>query len=105
MLSGQPPFRGDTNYKLFEVILACQYKMPAHFSPEAASLIAGLLQSDPTRRLGAMVGGVADVKGHAFFSGTDWAAVLAAEQVGPLGQLRAVQPAKVVPGPEFANFS
>jgi hypothetical protein len=46
-----------------------------------------------------------DLKLHPFFVGTDWTAVLAAEQVGPLVQIRAVQPAKVDPGPEFANFS
>lgn len=26
MLSGRPPFRGSSNYKLFELILACQYQ-------------------------------------------------------------------------------
>jgi protein kinase A len=105
MLAGLPPFRGDTNYKLFEVILACQYKMPPEFAPEAAALVAGLLQSDPTRRLGAMKNGAADLKRHPFFAATDWPAVLAAEQTGPLGQIRVVQPTKVAPGPEFSNFS
>lgn len=67
-----------------QVILACQYSIPQHFSPEAASLINGLLQSDPTRRLGALKNGVRDVKEHAFFRDVPWAEILAAQRPGPL---------------------
>ena len=94
------------NLFFLKVILACQYKMPAHFSAAAASLVSGLLQTDPTRRLGAMAGGVGEIKVHPFFEGIDWAAVLAAESVGPLGHVRtAVAPARVVSHPDFENFS
>ena len=106
MLSGAPPFRGETNYKLFELILACKYVLPPSFSEAASSLVSGLLQSDPTRRLGAMKGGVRDIKEHAFFEGVDWDEVLAAEKIGPLGLLRSNPPAaRPPPGPEFENFS
>lgn len=105
MLSGQPPFRGETNYQLFEVILACKYDMPPTFSHEAASLIRGLLQSDPTRRLGAMKGGMEEIKSHPFFNLVDWNVVLAADTIGPLGLLRTTVEIKAPPGPEFANFT
>ena len=53
-----------------------------------------------------MAGGVGEIKSHGFFAGTDWAAVLAADGVGPLGQARtAVAPARVVSHPDFENFS
>lgn len=99
MLAGSPPFRGETNYKLFEVILACAYKMPAHFSPEAASLVSGLLQSDPTRRLGAMAGGIRDIKEHIFFKGVDWNEVLQTQRMGPLVQ-HPGHPQKPRPSPD-----
>ena len=79
--------------------------MPAHFSESAASLVAGLLQSDPTRRLGAMKGGVTEMKQHPFFSGTNWATVLAAEGLGPLVARRETVRTQVPQvGPEFENF-
>ena len=79
--------------------------MPPSFSPEAASLVTGLLQSDPTRRLGAMRDGIEGIKKHAFFAGIDWNVVLAADNIGPLGLIRSTPVAKPPPGPEFANFN
>lgn len=88
---------------MFEKILACQYQVPESFSPEAASLVTGLLQSDPTRRLGAMKGGFSDIKGHPFFAGIDWGLMLEAKTPGPLMRLHMGHSAKPEP-PSFNNF-
>lgn len=49
----------------------------ACFSPHAASLLRGLLEKDPTKRLGSGPGGAAEVMAHPFFAshGVDWVAI------------------------------
>ena len=39
--------------------------------------MCGLLQTDESRRLGLLSGGVHDIKAHAFYSGLDWSALSA----------------------------
>jgi serine/threonine protein kinase len=48
---------------------------PAAFSRAAISLLQGLLEKDPRKRLGCGPGGVAEVMAHPFFAGLDWVAV------------------------------
>ncbi|TYZ65425.1 hypothetical protein PybrP1_011704 [[Pythium] brassicae (nom. inval.)] len=58
-----------------ELIMKSPLKFPSHFglSPEVKSIIAGLLERDPTYRLGCRPGaGVQDIKNHAFFAEIDW---------------------------------
>jgi hypothetical protein len=38
-------------------------------------LVCALLQTDESRRLGLLAGGVRDIKAHAFYAGLDWAAL------------------------------
>lgn len=47
----------------------------ACFSANAASLLRGLLEKDPTKRLGSGPGGAAEVMAHPFFAGVDWVAI------------------------------
>jgi len=48
---------------------------PAAFSGAAISLLQGLLEKNPRKRLGCGPGGVAEVMAHPFFAGLDWVAV------------------------------
>ena len=59
-------------------ILKDKPSLPSWMSSDAHSLIRGLLEKDPSRRLGARastmfeVGGVATLKRHPFFKDIDW---------------------------------
>lgn len=47
-------------------------KIPASLSPEAKSLIMGLLQRNPEHRLGSGKSGAEEIKSHDFFKKIDW---------------------------------
>ncbi|XP_021571276.1 ribosomal protein S6 kinase-like 1 [Carlito syrichta] len=49
-----------------------QLQLPEWLSRPAASLLTELLWFNPTRRLGARVGGVRELKAHPFFSSVQW---------------------------------
>eukprot|EP00301_Raphidiophrys_heterophryoidea_P000792 c10394_g1_i1.p1 GENE.c10394_g1_i1~~c10394_g1_i1.p1 ORF type:complete len:554 (-),score=96.02 c10394_g1_i1:394-2055(-) len=66
LLVGQPPFRGDTDYIIFEKILARKFVFPDHFPQEARDLVDRLLVIDPNQRLGAG-GHIMEIKKHPFF--------------------------------------
>ncbi|BHF58926.1 Ribosomal protein S6 kinase beta-2 [Sparganum proliferum] len=71
MLSGGPPFSQEENKKATaEKILKSQVKFPPSFSPEAISLIRGLLRKDPKERLGAK-NDVEEIKQQRFFKRYD----------------------------------
>ncbi|KAI9007146.1 kinase-like domain-containing protein [Gaertneriomyces semiglobifer] len=72
MLAGHPPFYDEDHFKLYEKIIACKPKFPAHFDPAAKDLIKRLLSPDLTKRYGNLKGGVTDIKKHKWFTGVDW---------------------------------
>jgi serine/threonine protein kinase len=47
-------------------------KMKPYFSPNCESLLKGLLDTNPERRLGCGIGGVSEIKNHPFFSTINW---------------------------------
>ena len=49
-----------------------QVKIPSSFSVELRDLVKNLLQVDITKRFGNMKSGIADIKGHEFFTDIDW---------------------------------
>ncbi|KAF8957256.1 kinase-like domain-containing protein [Flammula alnicola] len=65
MLAGLPPFYDEVTDKMYEKILNDPLVFGEEFSPEAQSILTGLLNRDPTRRLG--VKGAEEIKRHAFF--------------------------------------
>eukprot|EP00727_Mastigamoeba_balamuthi_P005096 m51a1_g14585 putative protein kinase (567) ;mRNA; f:1130493-1132718 len=69
-LVGSPPFAGSTPAEIFERVVGEAPQVPERVSPAARSLIAGLLEKDPARRLGR--NGAAEVKSHEFFRCLDW---------------------------------
>lgn len=75
MLTGLPPFYSNNINVMYNKILRGELKFPASVSPEAQSLIEGLLTRDPKLRLGtnSFKDGAADIKAHPWFSSIDWA--------------------------------
>ena len=77
MLLGEPPFDGNCPDDIFYAILTNSRPtdIPAGYdddqiTPEAISLINGLLNPDPNKRLGHK--GVSEIKNHDFFRGLSW---------------------------------
>ena len=69
MLVGYTPFyvQGMSKSELFRAIVQAKIPPPADVSPEAMSLISGLLKRDPAKRLGSLAGGEADIIEHPWF--------------------------------------
>jgi protein kinase A len=76
MQAGNPPFFASDPNKLYEKILSGSYKCPDSVSSDSKSLIKGLLQVDPTKRLGSSKGGVYDIKSHSWFNDIAWQSIL-----------------------------
>ncbi|XP_019440989.1 PREDICTED: 3-phosphoinositide-dependent protein kinase 2-like isoform X2 [Lupinus angustifolius] len=72
MLSGTSPFKDASEWLIFQRIIAREIRFPDYLSDEARDLIDRLLDSDPSRRLGAGSGGYDALKRHPFFKGIDW---------------------------------
>ncbi|KAI9183929.1 Serine/threonine-protein kinase [Blastocladiella emersonii ATCC 22665] len=77
MLTGLPPFYDENLNEMYRKILYAPLSFPSFLSPTAQSLLSGLLDRDPERRLGsANRGGAAEIKAHPFFATVDWRALL-----------------------------
>ncbi|XP_059062031.1 cAMP-dependent protein kinase catalytic subunit 1-like [Achroia grisella] len=76
MEAGHPPFYSSDPSKLYEKVLDGIYKCPDNIGPECKSLIKGLLQVDPNKRVGSLKGGVYDIKSHPWFKDISWQSIL-----------------------------
>ncbi|KAH9601354.1 Protein kinase domain [Trypanosoma melophagium] len=83
-IAGYPPFYDDTPFRTYEKILSGRFKFPNWFDARARDLVKGLLQTDHTKRLGTLKGGVADVKNHSFFRGANWEKLFARYYPAPI---------------------
>jgi len=72
MLSGLPPYFSEDIDEMNERILTEPLTFPKYFSDEARSLLKGLLDRNPKKRLGSGPTGVEDIKKHPFFRLIDW---------------------------------
>lgn len=77
MLTGLPPFYSKNINIMYQKILNGELRFPNYISPEAKSLLEGLLNRDVNARLGDK-----DIKGHPFFSPIDWV-MLDKKQIDP----------------------
>lgn len=57
---------------MYQKILNGELRFPSYVSPEAQSLLEGLLTRDVDKRLGSGPDGSNDVKRHPFFRDIDW---------------------------------
>ncbi|KAA0721801.1 cAMP-dependent protein kinase catalytic subunit alpha [Triplophysa tibetana] len=75
MAAGYPPFFADQPIQIYEKIVSGKVRFPSHFSSDLKDLLRNLLQVDLTKRYGNLKNGVNDIKGHKWFSATDWIAI------------------------------
>ncbi|KZP01329.1 Pkinase-domain-containing protein [Calocera viscosa TUFC12733] len=81
MMTGLPPFYDENTNEMYKKILYDPLVFPDDMGSEARSILTGLLNRDPSRRLG--VNGAQDIKAHPFFSRhIDWRK-LAAKKIQP----------------------
>jgi serine/threonine protein kinase len=75
-IAGFPPFQGEPKWYQFKKICTGHIEYwPERFVQEGRDLVCALLQTDESRRLGLLSGGVRDIKAHPFYAGLDWAAL------------------------------
>ncbi|XP_062454197.1 RAC-beta serine/threonine-protein kinase isoform X1 [Rhea pennata] len=72
MMCGRLPFYNQDHERLFELILMEEIRFPRTLSPEAKSLLAGLLKKDPKQRLGGGPNDAKEVMEHRFFAAINW---------------------------------
>ncbi|CAI8034825.1 RAC-beta serine/threonine-protein kinase A [Geodia barretti] len=72
MMCGRLPFYSRDHVVLYELILVEEVRFPASLSLESMSLLGGLLQKDPSKRLGGGEGDAEEVKSHVFFKSINW---------------------------------
>ncbi|NXX99937.1 AKT2 kinase, partial [Centropus bengalensis] len=72
MMCGRLPFYNQDHERLFELILMEEIRFPRTLSPEAKSLLAGLLKKDPKQRLGGGPSDAKEVMEHRFFTPINW---------------------------------
>ena len=73
MLEGLPPFYDDDiSVMNCKILTQPLYFHPDHFSKEAKDILRGLLERDPSKRLGSSREGAEEIKRHPFFRDIDW---------------------------------
>ena len=81
MVVGFPPFWSEDPSKLVDLIKFERPKYPSKFSQTIKDLLDGLLEKDPSKRLGS--GGAEEIKKHSWFSGLDWSSLMNKEMSPP----------------------
>lgn len=81
MLTGLPPFYDQNINTMYHKIVKDPLTFPPDMDREAKSLITGLLQRDPARRLGT--NGASEIKAHPFFHQIDWKFLLNKKYAAP----------------------
>uniref|UniRef100_A0A2K5QVI3 non-specific serine/threonine protein kinase n=4 Tax=Platyrrhini TaxID=9479 RepID=A0A2K5QVI3_CEBIM len=83
MMCGRLPFYNQDHERLFELILMEEIRFPRTLSPEAKSLLAGLLKKDPKQRLGGGPSDAQEVMEHRFFLSINWQDVVQKKLLPP----------------------
>lgn len=72
MMCGRLPFYSKEHERLFELILSGHLRFPSKLSPEARSLLSGLLVKDPNQRLGGGPDDWHEIQVQEFFKPIEW---------------------------------
>eukprot|EP01117_Protostelium_nocturnum_P017133 TRINITY_DN6921_c0_g1_i1.p1 TRINITY_DN6921_c0_g1~~TRINITY_DN6921_c0_g1_i1.p1 ORF type:complete len:441 (+),score=129.59 TRINITY_DN6921_c0_g1_i1:726-2048(+) len=72
MLCGMPPYYSEDTREMNQRIVFEELTFPHFFSQDARSILTGLLDRDPNKRLGSGKTGAQEIKAHPFFKGVDW---------------------------------
>jgi 3-phosphoinositide dependent protein kinase-1 len=73
LVAHRPPFKADSEYLLFQKILAVEFDFPEGFPEDAKDLVKKLLVLDPAARLGMGGDGYGEIRRHPYFAGLDFA--------------------------------
>lgn len=84
MLSGYPPFYSKDHMELYSKICSGKFNIPTFITPEASSLIKGLIKTNKSKRLGCLKNGANDIKNHSYFAGVNWDQVAKKEIKSPI---------------------
>lgn len=74
MICGRPPFRGATEYVIFQKVTAGKIAFPTNMPEVAKDLILKLCILDPFARLG--YNDYAELKAHPFFASINWDTIM-----------------------------
>ncbi|KAJ8920821.1 hypothetical protein NQ315_015611 [Exocentrus adspersus] len=92
LLTGRTPFRtdDDTHMKTYQKILIGidNVRFPGYVSVKSRHIIMKLCRPIPSDRLGMLLGGIGDVKGHDWFKGLDWHKLERCQITSPLKSKR-----------------
>ncbi|XP_055340112.1 RAC-gamma serine/threonine-protein kinase-like [Paramacrobiotus metropolitanus] len=72
MLCGRLPFHHRSHDVLFDMIVLYDVRYPKTLSREARSLLSGLLNKKPAKRLGGGPGDYKEIQAHKYFVEIDW---------------------------------
>lgn len=85
LLTGSPPFQGQSTAKIYERITRQKLVMPYFLGPDAKDLLTRLLRKEPNKRLGAhMPKDMAIIKKHRFFRRINWQKLAKREVEAPI---------------------
>jgi serine/threonine protein kinase len=76
LVIGYPPYMASTKEQLFKNIQIGSLALPKFLSKEIKSLIIGLLNRNPNKRLGSGKLGAEEIKMHSWFKGINWKEVI-----------------------------
>ncbi|CAG8454128.1 198_t:CDS:2 [Cetraspora pellucida] len=76
MMFGITPFWADDQNRMYQRVLEDELEFPDDIMYDAISLLRGLLQRDPSKRLGCGPTGSLEIKTHPYFDYVDWDDVL-----------------------------
>lgn len=82
MLTGNFPFTGSSPQAVYQKILMGRIHFPANFEPAAISFISGLLEQNPSKRIG-FKDGYNNAKSHEWLSSIDFCLLISKETCAP----------------------
>jgi serine/threonine protein kinase len=97
MIVGIPPYYSSNKDQLYKNIQTAPLKIPISLSPDAKTLIIGLLNRNPTKRLGSGKEDSTEIKKHPWFKSIDWDLASDRKLTPPKPTLRAIPTTHISP--------
>ena len=82
MVTGSLPFTGSSTMEIYRKILLGRFTIPSCIDTAISSLIIGLLEQNPSKRIG-FKDGYSNARNHEWLAGIDFSAILIKETPSP----------------------